>query len=77
MEREGGSESPIKRGNVLTLLETHNTTRNAQLLEEQSTWMWQSQHTREDNMYNTQQRSPRKCDGHYNKFMGKFLSDAW
>ena len=76
VEGEGGSESQVRWEEAPTLLGTHNTTGRAQLPEEQSTRMWQPQHTRKDNMYNTQQMSPHECNSCYRKFYVKGLSNV-
>ena len=63
VEGEGGSGSLVSWEEAPTMLGTDNTIGHAQLPKEQSTWMQQSQHTREDNMYNTQRMSQRECNG--------------
>ena len=75
-EREGGNESQVGWEEDPTLLEAQNTIGRAQIPEDKSTQMWQSQHIREDNMYNTQQISPHECSYCYNKFYVKGLSDV-
>ena len=76
IEGEGGSESQVIWEEAPTLLGIQNTTGRAQLLEDQSTWMQQSQHTRKDNMYNTQRMSPLECNDCYRKFYVKVLPDV-
>lgn len=66
---------PSQLGLVPTLLGTYNK-RHAQRMVEQSTRMRQSQHTREDNMYNTQWISLREYNGCYRKFYVKGLSNV-
>ena len=68
---------PSQLWEVPTLLGTHKTIGYAQLLVVQSTQMWQSQDTREYNMYNTQKISPHECNGCHNKFYVKGFSYVW
>lgn len=76
IDGEDGSESQVGWEEAPTLLGTHNTIGSAHLQEGHSTWMRQSQHTREDNTYNTQRMSPHDCNSSYSKYYVKGLSDV-